>query len=140
MVPFPVTNPHFPEAPPKIEAHVDQGYMVKNLAGEVLYVAPGKLVNRSGVPMNFLRVHLKLVDKMGATLQEKTVYAGNVISVDRLQKTDPKDLDSELQRKLGSNNNNMNVGNNTTINFMAIFYQYGGEPSSVQIVEATAGS
>ncbi len=139
-VPFPVTNRDFPEPAPKIEARVDQNYTVTNLAGEVIYVVTGKMVNRSGVPMNFLRVKLRMVDSTGATLQEKMVYAGNVISIDRLQKTDPKDLDSELQRKLGANNSNMNVGNNTTINFMAVFYQYGGEPAGVQIVEASAGS
>ena len=83
---------------------------------------------------------LRLVDKQGQTLQEKTVFAGNVVSLDRLQKTDPKEIDTEFQRKLGANNSNMNVGNNTTVNFMGIFYQYGGDPASVQIVEATAGN
>jgi len=140
IVPFPVTNPDFPEPAPKIEARVDQTYPVKNLAGEVIYVATGKLVNRSGAPMNFLRVKLRLVDKQGQTLQEKTVFAGNVVSLDRLQKTDPKEIDTEFQRKLGASNSNMNVGNNTTVNFMGIFYQYGGDPASVQIVEATAGN
>ncbi len=140
VVPFPVTNPDFPEPAPKIEARVDQTYPVTNLAGEVIYVATGKLVNRSGAPMNFLRVKLRLVDKQGQTLQEKTVFAGNVVSLDRLQKTDPKEVDTEFQRKLGANNSNMNVGNNTTVNFMGIFYQYGGDPASVQIVEATAGN
>lgn len=139
IVPFPVTNPDFPPPQPKIEARVDQTFPVTNLAGEVIYVATGKMVNRSGAPMNFLRVRLRLRDPQGTVLQEKTVYAGNSISVDRLQKTDPQDLDSELQRKLGANNSNMNVGNNTTLNFMAIFYRYGGDPGAVEIVETTAG-
>jgi predicted Zn finger-like uncharacterized protein len=95
---------------------------VNNPGAGTLCVITGQVRNNYEEPRSHIQLTAKLYTKSKALAKTETVYAGNVLPVDALQRLDAIAIISALKNEAGRNNSNMNVQPGKAVPFMAVFF------------------
>ncbi len=114
-------------------------YMVDNEKIGKLLIIEGKAVNESSVPVEMIKIQSEIFDENGNSLQRKSFYCGNTLSLFQLQVLNQKEMESALKSKVGVLTNNSNLGPEQEVSFMTIFYNPPEAMAefSLKVVQAT---
>ncbi|MDR0882230.1 MAG: zinc-ribbon domain-containing protein [Candidatus Adiutrix sp.] len=89
-------------------------------AGHILVIT-GMVRNDYPDRRSFIRLRGHILDKDGATLADRFVYAGNIISEEDLAGLPMKEITTRLNLRGGQNDLNMNIKPGNEIPFMLVF-------------------
>jgi hypothetical protein len=98
------------------------GYLVGGASSPRIFVIKGQVTNRSSAEKSGIRILASLLDNTGAVLMEETVYAGNVVSGEKLKTENRETLRKALANPLGEHLMNMDVPPGKSIPFMVLFF------------------
>ncbi len=114
-------------------------YLVDNEKIGRLLVIEGKAVNESPVPVEMIKIQSEIFADNGTTLQRKSFYCGNTLSLFQLQVLDQAEMESALQSKVGVLTNNSNLGPEQEAPFMTVFFNPPESMAefSLKVIEAS---
>lgn len=114
-------------------------YLVDNETIGRLLVIEGKAVNESPVPVEMIKIQSEIFADNGTTLQRKSFYCGNTLSLFQLQVLDQAEMESALQSKVGVLTNNSNLGPEQEAPFMTVFFNPPESMAefSLKVIEAS---
>ena len=98
------------------------GYYESGVASPRILVIKGQVANLSKADKSGIRVHATLLDNTDAVLVQQAVYAGNVLSGERIRKGDRDTLSKALGNRFGEGLANMSVAPGKAIPFMVLFF------------------
>ncbi len=96
---------------------------VQNETEGQLLVITGLARNKYQQPRRFIRLKGILYDGKHASLAEKMVYCGNVLSEDELKTLSMEDINKRLNVRGGKDGSNMNIPAEKSLKFMVVFSQ-----------------
>jgi hypothetical protein len=98
------------------------GYLVSGASSPRLFVSKGQVTNLSPAERSGIRILASLLDNTGKVMMEETVYAGNLVSGEKLKTESMVTLRKALARPLGEHLVNMDVPSGKSIPFMVLFF------------------
>jgi len=98
------------------------GYYEPNATAGPLFVIKGTVTNRGRKKRSGIRVHAELLDSNGTHVAEKTVFAGNILSVDTLRSSPKEAIEKKMSNRWGDKLSNLDVATDKSIPFMVVFF------------------
>lgn len=98
------------------------GYLVSGASSPRIFVIKGQVTNLSTAEKSGIRILASLLDNTGKVMMEETVYAGNVVSGEKLRTENMETLRKALVNPLGEHLANMDVQPGKSIPFMVLFF------------------
>lgn len=98
------------------------GYLVSGASSPRIFVIKGQVTNLSSAERSGIRILASLLDNTGKVMMEETVYAGNVVSGEKLREENMETLRKALANPLGEHLANMDVPPGKSIPFMVLFF------------------
>ncbi len=86
-----------------------------------LFLIQGKVLNRYPGPRSFLRVKGSILDDTGKVVAERQVYAGNLLTEETISSLTMAQMEEVMENPNGSNNANLNVQPETSVDFSIVF-------------------
>ncbi len=98
------------------------GYLVSGASSPRIFVIKGQVTNLSSAERSGIRILASLLDNTGKVMMEETVYAGNLLSGEKLKTENMETLRKALVNPLGEHLANMDVPPGKSIPFMVLFF------------------
>ena len=102
-----------------------QGRFVANSSAGTLFVIEGNVENPSNDALRHIEISGSLIikeeDGKRKTVKTKNAFCGNIIDTDKLKTQKISDINSQLLKKEGRNNANMNIRPGESVPFMIVF-------------------
>lgn len=98
------------------------GYLVSGASSPRIFVIKGQVTNLSPAERSGIRILASLLDNTGKVMMEETVYAGNLVSGEKLKTESMETLRKALANPLGEHLVNMDVPSGKSIPFMVLFF------------------
>jgi len=98
------------------------GYYEPNARAGTLFVIKGTVTNRGRKKRSGIRVHAELLGSGGTRIAEKTVFAGNVLTVDGLRSSSKETIEKGMSNRWGDKLSNLDVASGKSIPFMVVFF------------------
>lgn len=111
---------------------------IKNEKEGNLFIIEGKIINNYNNPRNNISISGKIFTSAKQMLQQKTIFAGNMIPNKELESLSMKEIESLLSNKDGINSINKNVPSGKEVPFMIVFskLQNNLDTYSVEVVSS----
>ncbi len=109
------------------------GYYEDNKKAGKIFVIKGEIINLTKTAKSGLMVKGELLDKKGELIAEKTVYAGNPLTSEKLKTASRFEIDNALNNKLGKNLSNIDVQPGSSVPFMIVFFDLKGEVEAYRV-------
>lgn len=111
---------------PVLDQKSIHGRFVANPTAGTLFVIDGNVENPSnGALLRHIEISGPLIikgdDGKNKTVKTRNAFCGNIIDTDKLKTQTISDINSQLAKKEGRNNANMNIGPGKSIPFMVVF-------------------
>lgn len=90
--------------------------------GSRAFVIEGKAVNQYARARSFIRVKAALYGAKGEKIQEREVYAGNLLTEKELRTLPPVEVEQKLRNRAGEALANLNVPPRGSVPFMVVFF------------------
>jgi predicted Zn finger-like uncharacterized protein len=98
-----------------------RGYYLETIKQGRIYVIEGDAVNHWNEFRSFIRVKGILRNAKGATVEEKVVYCGNILSEKDLKELTKEAIDKSLSSQFGISFSNVNIPPQKSVPFMVVF-------------------
>jgi len=111
-------------------------FVVSDKSGQ-LFVIRGVIVNNYPRNRSFILVRGKILDSKGKTVRNKTAYAGNTYTDQKIKRLSMDEIDAALKNRYGMGRKNLKLAPGASINFMIVFENLP-ENMSEFVVEAVS--
>jgi hypothetical protein len=126
------------DSAPAYDIRKATGYYETNESAGKLFVIKGTVTNTGRTASGGIRIQALLFNDKSQALEEKTVYAGNMIPDEALRLQDRARIEAAMRNRFGDGKTNRDIPPGNSLPFMVVFFASRYNIASYQVIALDA--